>query len=103
MSTDKDVCGICRDNMSVINLTTLTCNHSFHSDCIDEWIDRSTSCPYCRKKVLVKEEPVDHPIFLCDPETFYAFRKFVCVILVLVTLIVIILIIHILMYQRPRK
>ncbi len=50
-------CGIClcelpQDNDLIVqenNCVVLKCNHSFHKDCIREWINKgSRSCPYCR-------------------------------------------------------
>jgi hypothetical protein len=29
----------------------LTCEHSFHMDCIKEWLKVKKSCPVCRKDV----------------------------------------------------
>jgi hypothetical protein len=27
----------------------LCCNHSFHINCIDEWLAKNTTCPMCRR------------------------------------------------------
>lgn len=29
-------------------LRKLPCKHVFHSECCDEWLGRSSACPYCR-------------------------------------------------------
>lgn len=29
------------------------CNHSFHVQCIDEWLAKNVTCPICRTSVLV--------------------------------------------------
>jgi len=46
-STNIDICGICRDEL-VDDIKTLTCNHVFHTACIDSWTARVPSCPFCR-------------------------------------------------------
>lgn len=48
---DKNYCKICFENK--INLNNLhykfICNHKFYcNDCIDKWILKNNSCPYCR-------------------------------------------------------
>ncbi len=42
-----DVCGICRESI-VTEKKELPCRHSFHNACIESWIMRSNSCPFCR-------------------------------------------------------
>ena len=27
------------------------CNHVFHSDCLEKWIDKKLECPFCRSKL----------------------------------------------------
>ena len=43
-----DTCAICYENMDVG--AKLTCNHSYHKACIDEWFShKKKTCPLCRK------------------------------------------------------
>ena len=43
-------CAICMELLDK-KIRTLTCNHSFHKDCIHVWLTDgiSTTCPVCRK------------------------------------------------------
>ncbi len=44
-----DVCAICRD--TITDQKVLPCGHVFDTDCINEWLQRSRQCPYCRAPV----------------------------------------------------
>ena len=46
-------CPICLDIMEKkCNLQTLKCNHTFHKECINLWLDRKPICPLCRMSVI---------------------------------------------------
>ncbi|TPX35600.1 hypothetical protein SeMB42_g07160 [Synchytrium endobioticum] len=34
------------------NIEVFGCGHQFHKDCIDQWLDRSDTCPTCRNNVV---------------------------------------------------
>jgi len=36
----------------------LNCGHHFHSDCIMEWLVKNMTCPFCKKEIDKKDEPV---------------------------------------------
>jgi hypothetical protein len=56
-------CSICLDTFSCLSkIKTLECNHSFHSDCIKEWLRIRPTCPLCRKNV--------DTILMCKYELF---------------------------------
>ena len=44
-------CCICMDNISPGQSATksVLCGHTFHQDCLECWISKSCSCPYCRR------------------------------------------------------
>ena len=41
-------CSICLDEITVTNLHTTSCGHTFHKDCIKQWILLHNNCPNCR-------------------------------------------------------
>ncbi|XP_053696366.1 E3 ubiquitin-protein ligase KCMF1-like [Sabethes cyaneus] len=42
-------CPICWDPFSDSDSRQLNCKHTFHSECIQQWVDQNNSCPMCRK------------------------------------------------------
>lgn len=49
-SNGEILCSICRDsvNRTTGRSVTVPCQHEFHSECIDTWFQRHSSCPDCR-------------------------------------------------------
>jgi hypothetical protein len=49
-SSEEDrECSICLDTIhSAGDARMLVCAHTFHSDCVEEWLARSNVCPLCR-------------------------------------------------------
>lgn len=41
-------CSICLDHIHK-NKKTLICSHSFHKQCIDNWLNVNSVCPICRR------------------------------------------------------
>lgn len=53
----KGECGICLDalnNNTKKTIKTKECGHTFHADCLNQWITKNPSCPYCRTKLKTK-------------------------------------------------
>ncbi|EOA17891.1 hypothetical protein CARUB_v10006300mg [Capsella rubella] len=47
--TEQDVCSICLEALGEVrNTMNLVCSHSFHKDCIFQWLYHNLSCPICR-------------------------------------------------------
>jgi len=43
-------CGICIEKMKKNDIVReLSCKHSFHIDCIDQWFEKKCCCPYCNQ------------------------------------------------------
>ena len=50
--SDDSECSICLSNdVNTRNGGSLSCNHTFHNDCIQKWFKISSCCPYCRTVV----------------------------------------------------
>ena len=44
-----EICIICLDIFSKNqNIIKLECDHYFHENCIKEWFEKKTTCPYCK-------------------------------------------------------
>ena len=58
-STEKqhfnDICAICKDENHEDEVVTV-CGHFFHADCVQEWFERQSRCPFCCKEIAVKIE-----------------------------------------------
>jgi hypothetical protein len=55
-------CAICYESLltnesdtDVEIITQLSCEHIYHTECIDKWIVINNSCPICRKSVIVSD------------------------------------------------
>lgn len=49
---DKSSCNICLSEFDEgEKIRTLPCFHSFHCNCIDNWLNRKAECPVCRSSV----------------------------------------------------
>jgi hypothetical protein len=46
-------CTICLEDFNLgEHIRSLTCNHIYHKDCIDDWLTRNNSCPVCRQEAV---------------------------------------------------
>lgn len=51
---DNWECSICStgdDSVEIVKLKT--CDHIYHSDCLNRWINTNNICPLCRKTIIV--------------------------------------------------
>ncbi|KAH0748826.1 hypothetical protein KY290_028058 [Solanum tuberosum] len=50
---EQVACAICLlEYKDKDNIGTLQCGHEFHAECINKWLQRKKSCPFCRASVL---------------------------------------------------
>ncbi|XP_036425887.1 E3 ubiquitin-protein ligase CIP8 [Colossoma macropomum] len=57
LSDADSLCLICHDDLRKGggSIRELHCSHSFHSECIEEWLWTKQTCPTCRKHVAMPE------------------------------------------------
>lgn len=49
------------DEETNAEVTSLRCGHRFHTDCIRDWMQTNTKCPYCRQEMKLGEfDPIPH-------------------------------------------
>jgi hypothetical protein len=46
-----DPCSICTVDLAHGQVSILGCGHSYHTLCIDEWLNKCPTCPMCRARV----------------------------------------------------
>lgn len=61
----NDECPICMSKINFHSKKILDCKHSFHKECIDEWLKTKNTCPCCRHIVdeLFMEEDEEEYIY----------------------------------------
>jgi hypothetical protein len=47
-------CSICMNSDDINEYSKTTCNHIFHTKCIEKWLDIKSDCPYCRNKICIE-------------------------------------------------
>ncbi|CAI5772569.1 E3 ubiquitin-protein ligase TTC3 isoform X1 [Podarcis lilfordi] len=60
-AADNDPCVICHDELTTEMLHVLDCGHRFHKVCIGPWIKEHSTCPTCRRHVLLPEDYPELP------------------------------------------
>ena len=52
---DYSICPICQDSLKrdceEINILSCNCKYIYHPKCIKSWLHKSSTCPFCKKKV----------------------------------------------------
>ena len=51
ISTSEPECSICLEKFGNKKFCELQCSHKFCEKCIEPWLERSTTCPNCRKAI----------------------------------------------------
>ena len=50
-SLDNSYCSVCLSSL-INDISKLSCNHSFHEKCINEWLKEKNTCPLCRSSII---------------------------------------------------
>lgn len=82
-SKEENECSICLNNNEKEKYTT-QCNHTFHKDCLDEWLTYSTTCPQCRTTIY--EHKKTYCLYLVN--NFKYFLKYLCLFNIFLLLII---------------
>ena len=53
--TTIGVCTICLEDIGDAYTSLTTCNHRFHTNCLDTWNETNSTCPNCRARVQDKD------------------------------------------------
>lgn len=70
---DGTGCPICWEPMLEGSQTNNTsCDHKFHSSCLERWFERHNTCPVCRTELFELEEEAED---LFGQEYFFRFRN----------------------------
>ena len=60
-ASHADSCGICHSDLSTscklytkkkVSLNICRCRYTYHQECINTWLMRNPSCPFCRKEII---------------------------------------------------
>ncbi|OIW15971.1 hypothetical protein TanjilG_04506 [Lupinus angustifolius] len=53
-------CAVCLSKFEDVEILRLLpkCKHAFHTDCIDHWLEKHSSCPICRHKVNPEDQTI---------------------------------------------
>lgn len=50
---ENNFCCICLQQYKIEeNVIEMSCNHLYHSECIEEWLNNNPTCPICRTDVI---------------------------------------------------
>jgi hypothetical protein len=52
-NSNEEDCAICYETLKDSDVIKLKCDHIFHKDCIEKWIEKSGTCPLCRYNIFL--------------------------------------------------
>jgi len=57
-------CIICYTQLDDINTIVTSCNHKYHTECINRWLINNNNCPICRTHIIlnIAENPINNNI-----------------------------------------
>jgi len=56
-------CTICEERLVPTEISALKCGHTFHLQCIYDWLERSPTCPSCRLEIDITKDVIDQLFF----------------------------------------
>jgi hypothetical protein len=73
--SDDILCSICLENLEAENISIIetTCNHIFHDQCLNIWLDNHNTCPCCR--TIINDLP--NIIAINNPENNIQIENFI--------------------------
>jgi hypothetical protein len=81
MERMSEDCSICwHGGGTTAHLVTLACNHSFHVECLSNWLRVNPTCPYCMRVAHLERLEDNAPLRLFEKInlTFNSERHFGC-------------------------
>lgn len=82
-SEEEDgMCSICLVKYDgTTTVVTTLCKHSFHSECIDLWLEGNNTCPNCRMDLKARPMPCSKKTCICiGGFTITAITTVLCVV-----------------------
>ncbi|KAJ9450084.1 ERAD-associated E3 ubiquitin-protein ligase HRD1B [Diplonema papillatum] len=70
--SNEPICSICFDDLLAGDAKKLACGHIFHRHCLRQWLERQTTCPYCRQTIDVSRgqpHAAEEPPAVQEPAT----------------------------------
>lgn len=52
-SCEEEDCSICYETTKDSDIVKLKCEHIFHKKCIEQWVEKSGTCPLCRYNIFL--------------------------------------------------
>ena len=53
MAQSELTCSICLETIENNYIILYKCCHKFHKECIDRWLNKKNTCPYCRAEDII--------------------------------------------------
>ena len=74
ISQEQPECTICLDKIKNIDKKVLSCNHIFHKNCVDTWLQETPNCPLCRRRQRPSSPVIENDITIEDFDDNETFR-----------------------------
>ena len=71
--TAQSECTICLLDYNEETKTETECNHIFHQECLDKWLQTNYTCPLCRTEL--KKDTLCRPIYALPSEQHYRYNS----------------------------